>query len=97
MNIFGELKVIKLIPGGSETEVTNSNKKDFVKRMAYAKMADEIFEQSEALILGIHEMIPENEISILTEKDLGMRLAGSPKINSISNLLNFIKNHYYNS
>lgn len=80
---FDELKTIELVENGSKIAVNESNKKEFVKAMAYAKMAREIEKQTEALIEGIQELIPIHALSILTEKDLGLRLAGMPDIDSL--------------
>lgn len=50
--------------------------------MAYAKMTKEIETQTKAMIQGITEIIPDDALSILNDKDLGSRLAGIPKIDS---------------
>ena len=52
--------------------------------MAYAKMAKEIESQTEAMIQGISEIIPAEALSIINEKDLGVRLAGVPSIDGIN-------------
>lgn len=46
-------------------------------------MAKEIEPQTEALIQGITEIIPIEALSIINEKDLGVRLAGSQTIDGI--------------
>ena len=51
--------------------------------MAYAKMAKEIGPQTEAFIYGISEIIPIEALSIIDEKDLGIRLAGVPNIDGL--------------
>ena len=43
-------------------------------------MAKEIETQTEAMIQGITEIIPADALSIINEKDLGVRLAGVPTI-----------------
>ena len=68
---------------GNDIDVTEANKKDFVKAMAYTKMAKEIEKQTEALMHGITEIIPQQELSIINEQDLGVRLAGVPEIDGI--------------
>ena len=72
--------MVELIENGSQVEVVDSNKKEFVKAMAYAKMAKEIDIQTEAMIEGITEIIPAEALPIINEKDLGLRLAGAPAI-----------------
>ena len=87
-----------MVENGSQIEVTENNKKEFVKAMAYAKMANEIESQTEAFIHGISEIIPMEALSLINEKDLGVRLAGVPSIDGfyLINLkfhlkLNFLK------
>ena len=75
------MKTVELIPNGDQIKVTEANKKEFVKAMAYVKMAKEIEVQTNAIIQGITEIIPSEAFSFLNEKDLGIRLAGVPNIN----------------
>lgn len=77
------MKTIELIENGNKIKVTEINKKEFVKAMAYAKLAKEIETQTDALIQGITEIIPTEGLSIINEKDLGLRLSGIPSINSM--------------
>jgi len=51
--------------------------------MAYAKMGKEIEQQTEAMMLGITEIIPRETLSLINEQDLGVRLAGVPSINGL--------------
>ena len=78
---FDCVKTIELIENGSQIDVNESNKKEFVKAVAYAKMAKEIESQTESLMHGITEIIPLQELSLINEQDLGVRLAGVPDIN----------------
>jgi len=78
---FDTLKNIELKENGNQIDVVENNKKEFVKAMAYAKMGREIEKQTEALMFGISEIIPTNAFSLITEQDLGVRLAGVPSIN----------------
>lgn len=80
---FGERKIYELTPGGSNISVTETNKKEFIKLLASTKMGLEIQEQTQAMILGIHEVIPVKAISLLDEKELGLKIAGMPEINGL--------------
>ena len=82
MKQFDQIKTIELIENGSQIKVTESNKKEFVKAMSYAKMVKEIEPQIDAMIQGITELIPFHLFSFISEKDLGFRLAGAQKIDS---------------
>lgn len=63
--------------------MTEDNKREFVKIFASTKMGLEIQQQAQMLIQGIHEIIPARAISLLDEKELGLKIAGMPDINSI--------------
>ncbi len=78
---FDYLKNIELKEDGNQIDVTESNKKEFVKGMAYAKMGTEIEQQTEAMMHGITEIIPNETLPLINEQDLGLRLAGVPSIN----------------
>lgn len=77
------MKTIELKSNGNQIDVVESNKKEFVKAMAYAKMGKEIEQQTEAMMLGITEIIPRETLSLINEQDLGVRLAGVPSINGL--------------
>jgi hypothetical protein len=46
-------------------------------------MGLEIQDQTKAMILGIHEIIPVRAISLLDEKELGLKIAGMPEIDGL--------------
>ena len=79
---FDEIKVFDLVKDGSTIQVTEENKREFVKIFASTKMGLEIQQQAQYLIQGIHEIIPSKAISLLDEKELGLKIAGMPEINS---------------
>ena len=74
------MKNIELKENGNQIDVTDGNKKEFVKGMAYAKMGTEIEQQTEAMMHGITEIIPRETLLLINEQDLGLRLAGVPSI-----------------
>jgi len=71
---------VDLIENGSEIQVTENNKKDYVKAYCLAKMNKEIRAQIHTLMKGIREIIPNDLITLLTENDLGLILSGFTKI-----------------
>lgn len=79
---FDEIKEFDLVKDGSKILVTEDNKREFVKIFASTKMGLEIQKQVQMLIQGIHEIIPAKAISLLDEKELGLKIAGMPEINS---------------
>ena len=48
--------------------------------MCYAKMALEIKDQTEAFKEGFSEIVPSEALSLLNEKEFGLKLAGMPNI-----------------
>ena len=79
---FENTKTINLIENGNNIEVKETNKKEFVKLMTNVKLAKEIESQAKAINQGLTDIIPADMLSILTEKDLGFRLAGVATIDS---------------
>ena len=76
---------------GATIKVTEDNKREFVKIFASTKMGLEIQQQAQMLIQGIHEIIPARAISLLDEKELGLKIAGMPDINSDKNYIILLK------
>ncbi|EGR29168.1 ubiquitin- hect domain protein, putative [Ichthyophthirius multifiliis] len=77
INQFGEQKVIELIPNGSNIEVTEENKKNYVKELAYFRMVKQIETQVQAFKKGFYEVIPLEYIKIVSVRELGHRLSGN--------------------
>ena len=76
-----------MIENGREIQVTESNKKDYVKAFCLAKMNKEIRTQTHTLMKGILEIVPHDLISMLTESELGIVLSGITKIDGKKELL----------
>ena len=66
--VFEQRKVIELVPGGSEVLVIEANKKEYVKKLAFTKMTENIREQSLAFIEGIEKVLPANYLKLLNYK-----------------------------
>lgn len=79
---FGVQKKKDLIPGGSEIEVTQENKLDYVQAYCYEKMAASIKAQIETFLEGFHELIPKNLVSIFSSQELELMISGMPDIDS---------------
>ncbi|EGR30732.1 ubiquitin- hect domain protein, putative [Ichthyophthirius multifiliis] len=75
-NQFGKTKVVELIPNGSNIEVTEENKKQYVKELAYFRMVKQIEKQVEAFKKGFYEVIPFDHLKILSVRELGIKLSG---------------------
>jgi len=76
--VLGVLKTYHL----SDKVLTNENKKEFIKNVCNIVMTDSIKEQILAFLEGFDEVIPKETASLLSEKELGLQLAGMPHIES---------------
>ena len=71
---------MELVPGGAEVPVTEANKKEYVKKMAYTKMTENIREQSLSFMAGVETVIPVNMLKLLNYREIGKFLAGCTAI-----------------
>jgi len=69
-----------LIEGGSNTEVTEENKGEYVRLVAQHRMTGAIEPQLEALLEGFHELVPKDLIAIFNERELELLISGLPDI-----------------
>jgi len=68
--------VVELVPGGGEVMVHEINKKEYVKKLAYTKMTENIREQSLAFIEGVEKVIPIHALKLFNYREIGKYLAG---------------------
>ena len=62
--------------------MTNENKKEYVDKICYAKMAQDIKEQIQHFLQGLNELIPMHLISVFDAKELELMISGLPDIDS---------------
>eukprot|EP00050_Salpingoeca_kvevrii_P020950 m.104435 g.104435 ORF g.104435 m.104435 type:complete len:806 (-) comp9103_c4_seq1:114-2531(-) len=77
---FGKIHTVDLIPNGRDINVTNDNKKEYVRLVAHNKLFEAIREQVTHFKEGFHEVIPESEIAIFDDQELEMIISGLPEI-----------------
>jgi putative N-acetylmannosamine-6-phosphate epimerase len=75
-DVLGAKKVVELVPGGAEVFVIESNKKEYVKKLAYTKMTENIREQSMAFMAGVEKVLSVNYLKLLNYKEIGKFLSG---------------------
>lgn len=88
-------KIIELVPGGAEVPVTEANKKEYVKKLAYTKMTENIREQSLSFMSGVEEVIPTTMLRLLNYKEVGKFLSGCVTID-IDQMQKYAKYEGYN-
>lgn len=79
-DFFGKVEEIELVPGGKKVQVTNQNKEEYLQKLTYFKLYDNIKQQIEAFLEGFYELIPKELISIFNHKELELLISGLPSI-----------------
>lgn len=67
-------------PNGRNINVTEANKKEYVRAVAEMKLTAAIKEQIEAFRSGFYEVIPQEDIAIFEEQELEMVISGLPEV-----------------
>jgi len=70
----------ELCEGGFEKDVTEENKKDYIKRVCEAKMTKEIQKQVQAFLKGFRTILPKDFLSHLSTSELELIVSGAPEI-----------------
>ncbi|CAD8144153.1 unnamed protein product [Paramecium octaurelia] len=84
----------ELIPGGKDIEVTQQNKKDFLRKYCHEIMAKNIENQMQYFLKGFYSVIPKQQISIFDSTQLEQLLCGQSYIDVEDLILNFEYNGY---
>lgn len=77
---YGEHKIIELIPNGSNIPVTEENKNDYVRKVVEYRLQTSVSEQMDNFLIGFHEIIPKDLVSIFDEQELELLISGLPDI-----------------
>lgn len=77
---FGATKVVDLIPNGRDVAVTEENKHDYVRLVVEHKLLSSVKDQMGEFLMGFHDIIPAELISIFTEQELELLISGLPDI-----------------
>ncbi|KAJ2787768.1 NEDD4 E3 ubiquitin-protein ligase [Coemansia interrupta] len=77
---FGEHIEVDLKPGGSEIDVTEENKEEFIQLRIKYRVCDRIKDQFEAFQAGFHELIPEDLVQVFDERELELLIGGLAEI-----------------
>ncbi|KAL1921662.1 uncharacterized protein VTP21DRAFT_10304 [Calcarisporiella thermophila] len=77
---FGKTRTIDLKPGGRDIEVTEENKREYVKLVTEQKLTLAIQDQIKAFLAGLHDIVPPHLIRIFNEQELELLISGMPDI-----------------
>lgn len=80
---FGAIRVHELKPGGKETQVTEDNKKEYVKLYVTYRWCQGIEQQFLALQKGFQEVIPQHHLRPFDERELELVIGGIGKIDVV--------------
>lgn len=90
ISAFGEYHTIEIGEGENQQEVTDYNKKTFVKKLAYSKLLKEIEEPLKEFRKGIFEFVPEKMLKIFLPSELDSIFAGKGEID-VNEMMQFAK------
>ena len=79
-NEFGVTTVVDLVPNGRDIPVTEENKQDYVRLVVEHRLLSSVKAQMEAFLMGFHDIIPRELISIFNEQELELLISGLPEI-----------------
>ncbi len=82
--IFSQRVIQELCEGGYEIEVTEENKKDYIKKVCEAKMTKEIQKQTQAFLKGFRTILPTEFLSYLIPCEQNTSILISQKYQLIS-------------
>ncbi|PPQ65093.1 hypothetical protein CVT24_003054 [Panaeolus cyanescens] len=77
---FGEMVTIELKPGGSDIQVTEENKKEYVELIVEYRISRRVKEQFDAFMSGFSELIPQDLITVFDERELELLIGGMSEI-----------------
>lgn len=78
--LFGQVTVKDLKPGGSEIKVTNANKREYINLVIKWRFVSRVEDQMKKFMEGFGELIPHNLIQIFDERELELLMCGLGEI-----------------
>ena len=78
---FGETKEIELILNGSQIEVTEQNKMEYVDLLVKNKLSDQVKKQVGEFLRGLYQVVPQCLLKIFNPKEIELLISGLPDIN----------------
>nr|XP_048695073.1 E3 ubiquitin-protein ligase HECW1 isoform X4 [Caretta caretta] len=78
--VFGQVTERELKSGGSNTQVTEKNKKEYIERMVKWRVERGVVQQTEALVRGFYEVVDSRLVSIFDARELELVIAGTAEI-----------------
>ncbi|KAM9296812.1 E3 ubiquitin-protein ligase Itchy homolog [Gastrophryne carolinensis] len=95
--ILGEVKSHDLKPNGSNIQVTEENKEDYIRLVAEWRLSRGVEEQTQAFLEGFNEILPQQYLQYFDAKELEVLLCGMQEIDLNDWQRNAIYRHYTRS
>lgn len=80
VSAFGEYHTIEIGEGENQREVSDYNKKTFIKKLAFSKLLKEIEEPLREFRKGVFEFVPEKMLKIFLPSELDSIFGGKGEI-----------------
>ncbi|AWP20977.1 putative E3 ubiquitin-protein ligase HECW1 [Scophthalmus maximus] len=78
--VFGQVTERELKSGGSNLQVTEKNKKDYIERMTKWRVERGVVQQTEAMVRGFYEVVDSRLVSVFDARELELVIAGTVEI-----------------
>ncbi|XP_057178960.1 E3 ubiquitin-protein ligase HECW1 isoform X2 [Triplophysa rosa] len=78
--VFGQVTERELKSGGTNIQVTEKNKKEYIERMARWRVERGVVQQAEALVRGFYEVVDSRLVSVFDARELELVIAGTAEI-----------------
>ncbi|PIO26642.1 hypothetical protein AB205_0023480 [Aquarana catesbeiana] len=92
--ILGEVKSHDLKPNGSNLQVTEENKEEYIRLVAEWRLSRGVEEQTQAFFEGFNEILPQQYLQYFDAKELEVLLCGMQEIDLNDWQRNTIYRHY---
>lgn len=74
--------MVELKPGGTDIDVTDENKMEYLALMLRHRMLGSVADQLSAMLTGLYEVIPKSLLAVFDYQELDFFLCGLPTINA---------------
>ncbi|XP_028832170.1 E3 ubiquitin-protein ligase HECW1 isoform X3 [Denticeps clupeoides] len=78
--VFGQVTERELKSGGSNVQVTEKNKKEYIERMVKWRVERGVVQQTQALVRGFYEVVDSRLVSVFDARELELVIAGTAEI-----------------
>ncbi|XP_018415125.1 PREDICTED: E3 ubiquitin-protein ligase HECW1 [Nanorana parkeri] len=81
--VFGQVTERELKSGGTNIQVSEKNKKEYIEKMVKWRVERGVVQQTEALVRGFYEVVDSRLVSVFDARELELVIAGTAEIDLI--------------